>query len=216
MIPILGKPLLEWHIEQFKKHGVREFFINTHYLPRVITEYFGDGKRFGVQISYTYEPEPLGTAGGVKGFEEQLDDSFFVIYGDTFSLLDYTKMRMALEQLPADTLGMQLMKETRDYADADVAEVDASGRFVAVHAKPHSRAYTRAYRMRGVFLLRKAILEHIPPNTYYEIGKELLPALVSRGLAFYKYECDDYSKGIDTVEKWREVEDYLKKSGIVT
>ncbi|HEY4508093.1 MAG TPA: nucleotidyltransferase family protein [Candidatus Paceibacterota bacterium] len=212
MIPILGRPLLEWHIEQFKKHGVSEFFINTHYLPRVITEYFGDGSKWGVKISYTFEQEPLGTAGGVKGFENKLGDSFFLIYGDTFSALDYAKMREAWEKLPPDTLGMQLMKETRDYADADVAEVDASGRFTAVHAKPHSRAYAHAYRMRGVFTLRKAILAHVPPDAYYEIGKHLLPDIVSRGLGFYKYECGDYSKGIDTIEKWREVEEYLKKT----
>lgn len=211
MIPILGKPLLEWHIEQFKKHSVNEFFINTHYLPRVVTEYFGDGSRWGVEIAYTFEQEPLGTAGGVKGFENKLSDSFFLIYGDTFSMLDYTKMREAWEKLPADALGVQLMKETKNYADADVAEVDSSGRFTAVHAKPHSRAYAHAYRMRGVFILRKAILAHIPPQAYYEIGKELLPALVSRGHAFYKYECGDYSKGIDTIEKWREVEEYVKK-----
>ncbi|MEK9180429.1 MAG: nucleotidyltransferase family protein [Patescibacteria group bacterium] len=230
MIPILGKPMLEWHIEQFKKHGVKEFFINLHYLPEAVKNYFGDGAKWGVKIHYAFEPTILGTAGGAKQFESNLDDEFFLIYGDTFSLVDYSKMKEAWEKLPADKIGMQRMKKTDDYADADVAELDTDGKFIKIHPKPHSEKYPNAYRMRGVFILKKKILSYVPPNTAderkrggierssanvpYEIGKQLLPDIVARGEAFYSYECDDYSKGIDTIEKLKEVEEYLRKSGL--
>src|SRR3989344_9541785 len=81
MLPLLGKPMLEWNIEQFKRHGVSEFFINLHYLPEVIKNYFNDGSKWGVKIHYNLESEIMGTAGGVKNFESQLRDVFFVIYG---------------------------------------------------------------------------------------------------------------------------------------
>jgi NDP-sugar pyrophosphorylase family protein len=216
MLPILGKPMLEWHVEQFKKHGVSEFFMNTHYLPEVIKNHFGDGSKFGVKISYTFEPTILGTAGGAKGFslgKDLLDDTFYLIYGDTFSLVDYTKMAEAFAKFP-DAIGMQRMKKTDDYADADVAEVDERGKFIAIHAKPHTEKYANAYRMRGAFILKKEILSYVPEGVAYEIGKHLLPDVVKRGKAFYSYECDDYSKGIDTEEKWREVETYLKEHNI--
>jgi len=58
------------------------------------------------------------------------------------------------------------------------------------------------------------IFSYIPDVPYYEIGKDLLPDVVKRGEKFYAYECNDYSKGIDTREKWDEVEDYLKKNNI--
>ncbi len=221
MIPILGKPLLEWHVEQFKKHGVTEFFFTLQYLPDVITNYFGDGSKWGVKINYFVEKEPLGSAGGIKAFEGKLGPEFFFIYGDTFSLVDYTKMAAEWAKEPADALGMQRMKKTQDYADADVAELDAEGKFVAIHTKPHSAVYPNAYRMRGVFIMRKEILSYVPAspklqrgepaNTAYDLGKKLLPDIVQRNLKFYSYECDDYSKGIDTVEKWKEVEENLKK-----
>ncbi|OGZ00131.1 MAG: hypothetical protein A2945_00365 [Candidatus Liptonbacteria bacterium RIFCSPLOWO2_01_FULL_52_25] len=211
MIPVLGKPMLQWHVEQFKKHGVTEFFFNLHYLPDVIKNYFGDGSKFGVKITYNFEPVILGTAGGVKQFEDKLDEEFFLIYGDTFSLVDYSKMRVVWEKLPSNKIGMQRMAKTENYADADVAELDAIGRFVAIHPKPHTQKYANAYRMRGVFILKKKILSYVPPNTPYEIGKHLLPDIVRRGKSFYSYECDDYSKGIDTLEKWKEVEEYVKK-----
>ena len=63
--------------------------------------------------------------------------------------------------------------------------------------------------MRGAFILRKKILSYIPPDTPYDLGRNLLPDIVSRGMGFYSYECDEYSKGIDTLEKLQEVEAYL-------
>lgn len=214
MIPIAGRPMLEWHIEQFKKHGVREFFFNLHYLPDVIKNYFGDGAKWGVKVHYNFEPVILGTAGGIKQFERDLDDEFFLIYGDTFSLVDYSKMEAAWREKPAGAVGMQRMKQTEDYADADVAELDANGKFVAIHTKPHTTRYPNAYRMRGVFILKKRILSFVPTNAPYELGKQLLPDIIARGEAFYSYECDDYSKGIDTLEKWKEVKEYLAKNHI--
>jgi NDP-sugar pyrophosphorylase family protein len=220
MIPILGKPLLEWHIEQFKKFGVTEFFFTLHYLPQVVMDYFGDGSKWGVKMHYFVEEEPLGTAGAIKKFEAQLDDDFFYIYGDTFSLMDYGKMETVWQKKVAAAragddskkapIGMQRVGRSDEYADVDIAELDGSGRIVAVHPKPHTERYPNAYRMRGTFILSKKILSYIPANGAFELGKQLLPSVIAAGENFYGYECDDYSKGIDTVEKWREVEEYLK------
>src|SRR5271169_806899 len=58
MISILGKPMLEWHIEQFKKFDITEFFVTLYYLPHVIINYFGDGSKFGVKMNYFIEKEP--------------------------------------------------------------------------------------------------------------------------------------------------------------
>ncbi len=212
MVPILGKPLLEWHIEQFKKHGVTEFFLTLHYLPEVIREYFQDGSSRGVHIEYVVEAEPLGSAGGLKLVEKKLDTRFFYIYGDTFSLMDYSAMAQNYATRK-DPLGMQRMKQTGDYADADVAELDENCRFVGIHAKPHSHIYKNAYRMRGVFILEKEICNFIPDGPS-DLAKQVLPAVLAAGKNFYGYECDDYSKGIDTVEKLREVESYLTTRGL--
>lgn len=214
MIPILGKPLLEWHVEQFKKHGVTEFFFTLHYLPQVVKDYFGDGTKHGAKMNYFVEEAPLGSAGALKALEPQLDDLFYYIYGDTFSLVDYTKMG-ASYAAKRDPIGMQRMKRTDDYADADVAELDNTERFVAIHKKPHGDAkYPNAYRMRGSFILDKRILAYVPDGAASDLAKDVLPQALADGKNFYSYECDDYSKGIDTEEKWREVEAELKKRGI--
>lgn len=208
MIPILGKPLLEWNIEQFKKHGVTEFFINLYYLPDVIRDYFGDGAKWGVKINYFQEKDILGTAGGVKNFADMLDESFFLIYGDMLSLMDYSKMAEEFAK-HSQAIGMQRMQRTDNYADADVAELAADGSYAKIHPKPHTEKYSNAYRMKGIFILKKEMLNYIPANTFYELGKQLLPDVVSRGKKFYSYECGDYTKGIDTMDKYKEVEEYL-------
>lgn len=210
MVPVLGKPLLLRNIEQFKKYGVREFFINLHYLPEAIKNYFGNGSKFGVKITYNFEPEILGTAGGVKGFENELGDEFFLLYGDTLSLLDYQKMEVMWRNMPASAIGMQRVGKSGNYADVDVAELGDGGKVLAIHSKPHAREYSGAYRLRGIFIMSKKILSFVPENTYYEIGKDLLPDIINKGELFYGYECDDYSKGIDTPEKLKEAEAYLR------
>ncbi|MBI2033703.1 MAG: nucleotidyltransferase family protein [Candidatus Liptonbacteria bacterium] len=209
MIPLLGKPMLEWNIRYFKRHGVREFFVNLHHLPDVIMNYFGDGSRFGVRIHYSFEQTILGTAGGLKNFEPTIGDEFYVIYGDMLSLVDYTKMSEAFRK-KKDPIGMQRTELTDSYADADVVELDADMKFIKIHSKPHTEKYSNAHRMRGVFILKKEILSFIPEDTFYEIGKELLPEVVAAGKNFYGYGCREYSKGIDTIEKINEVENYLK------
>src|ERR1700722_16464989 len=73
MLPVLGKPVLEWSVEQFKKAGVTNFFFTLHYLPEVVMDYFGDGSKLGVKINYFIEKEPLGEAGAIKKLEPQLD-----------------------------------------------------------------------------------------------------------------------------------------------
>ncbi len=214
MIPVMGKPVLEWHIEQFKKHGVKDFFITLHHLPRIVQDYFGDGSSRGVRIGYAVEKEPLGSAGGIKLFEERLEDRFYYIYGDTFSLMDYSAMAQSYASR-VDPIGMQRVLRADDYADADIAEIDQAGRFTAIHGKPHTEKTQKAYRMRGAFILEKKICDFIQPHIATDLAKQTLPAVVEAGKNFYGYECDDYSKGIDTDLKLKEVEGYLRTHGIV-
>jgi len=106
------------------------------------------------------------------------------------------------------------MAQATEYSDADVVELGGDRQIVAVHPKPHATTYSNAYRMRGVFILRRDILAGIQAGKYCEIGKDLLPFVIAGGQSFYGYVSPDYSKGIDTLDKWKEVEAYLRESGL--
>jgi NDP-sugar pyrophosphorylase family protein len=211
MLPLGGKPLLEHHIEQLKKHGIREFFINLHYLPEKITDYFGDGSKWGVKINYSYEPEILGTAGGVKNFDGKLRGDFFVIYGDVFSLIDYEKMIDAFYRRPK-IAAMEVIGDNDHPYDSDLVEIDDDFRFLKIHPKPHKELPKKYKAMRAAaFIFNERIMRHIPAGTYYEIDRQLLPDLLSRGEKIYGYECEEFIKDIGTMERYREVEEYLEK-----
>ena len=68
MVKISGKPILEHNILMLKNSGIVDIFINLHHLPEIITDYFEDGEKWGVNINYKLEEELLGTSGAVKSF----------------------------------------------------------------------------------------------------------------------------------------------------
>ena len=85
MVTVWGKPILEHNIERLVQFGVTELVINLCYLPEVVMNHFGDGRRWGLKIAYSIEEEALGTAGGVKRVETHFDRTFLVWYGDNLS-----------------------------------------------------------------------------------------------------------------------------------
>ncbi|HUZ92792.1 MAG TPA: nucleotidyltransferase family protein [Candidatus Paceibacterota bacterium] len=206
MVPLAGKPLLERHILQFKKYGVNEFFVNLHYLPDAIKNHFGNGSKWGVRIHYAFEPEIRGTAGGVKQFEPLLGETFFVIYGDMYSELDYGKMAEAFVAKPADTAGMMTISENDHPHDSDLVEVADDLRFFKVHAKPHKELPATRKALDAAYIFRKKILKYIPAGKYYEIDHMLLPEIIARGEKFYGYETGDFLYDIGTMERYETVE----------
>lgn len=211
MVPIGGKPLLEHHLEQFKKCGVKEFFISLYYLSDKIIDYFGDGSKWGVKIfyKYKYELKNLGTARAIKIFESNLKDNFFVIYGDIFSLVDYSKMNEFFNQ-KTEAIGMELIGDTDHPFDSDLVEVDDKLRFLKIYPKPHKVLPKKYKSMRGIYIFNEKILKYIPSSAYYEIDHNLLPDILSKGEKFYGYESDDYLKDIGTLERYQKVQEYLE------
>jgi mannose-1-phosphate guanylyltransferase/phosphomannomutase len=212
MVPILGKPLLEWHVKQYKKHGVKNFIFSLGYLPQVVMDYFGDGSRFGVHITYHVETTPLGSFGYMP-LLSGLNDRFYFIYGDVFSLVDYSAMSATYASKDAP-IGMQRVGRTEERGNADLAELDQKGRFVDIHKKPHTKEFPNAYTLRGSFILERGIISYVEKNMPADLATDVLPRVIADGKNFYGYECTEYSKGIDTMEKIREVETYLQEHHI--
>lgn len=210
MVPIGGKPVLEHHVEHLKKIGITDILINLHYLPEVIKNHFGDGSRFGVDITYRYEPEILGTAGAVKNFEDRLQEEFLVIYGDILSFVDYRKFKDFFDKKP-DAIGAEIVGDTDHPFDSDLAEIDGDLRFKKIHTKPHNQIPEKYKSMKAIFILRKEILDFIPQGKYYEIDHQLLPDILSRGFDFYGYETADYLKDVGTMERYQKAQEDYKR-----
>ena len=98
MIPIAGRPLLEHQIELARHHGFTRIAIFACYRADMIQNHFGDGCKWGVQLHYIVEREPLGTAGAVCAQLAALDDRFVVMYGDTMFNVNLRRFWQAHEK----------------------------------------------------------------------------------------------------------------------
>lgn len=93
MMEVEGRPFLEFKIESLKKYGIKEFVLLVGHLGEKVEEHFGDGKRFGVNIQYSYEREQfLGTAGAVKNAEHLIKDDFILVNGDVYLDVEFDKL----------------------------------------------------------------------------------------------------------------------------
>ena len=126
MCPVAGKPLLERQIELAKAYGIDEVFILSGHLAGVISDYFGDGSKFGVKIHHVVEPFPLGTAGSLKLLQGRLKDRFMVFYGDVVMDFNLTAFQNfdAEDPLSAGTL---LVHPNNHPYDSDLVETDRNG-----------------------------------------------------------------------------------------
>ena len=91
MIPIGDRPFLEFVIESFRDCGLKQIVLLTGHRGETIERHFGDGKKFGVSITYSREQEPLGTGGAIRDARHLLGDRFLLTYGDVFRRFDYDR-----------------------------------------------------------------------------------------------------------------------------
>jgi len=92
IVPINGKPFLQYQLELIKSYGINEVLLLVSYLGEQIERYFNNGSKFGLSIEYSYEESPLGTGGALKNAEDKLKKEFLLLNGDTFLPIDYRKL----------------------------------------------------------------------------------------------------------------------------
>jgi mannose-1-phosphate guanylyltransferase/phosphomannomutase len=105
MVPLVNEPVIVHILELLKKHGITQVVLTLQYMADVVQDYLGDGSSMGMEISYSIEEMPLGTAGSVKNAQKYLDDTFIVISGDAVTdfdlktIMDYHKSKKSLATL---------------------------------------------------------------------------------------------------------------------
>ena len=200
MVPIGDRPLLEHHIELLRRQGIRELIVNLHYLPEKITSYFGDGSKFRVQITYSHEPELLGTAGAIKKMDEALrDGTFIVIYGDNLvrielaPLVEFHRARKALATVA--------LFESPEPWTGGVVETKADGRVMRFVEKPDPKSISTNLISAGILVLEPNVLDAIPKNQFCDFGRDVFPKLLAEGKPLYAMKPEAYIQDVGTPER---------------
>lgn len=186
MVPVAGKPVLQWNIEWLRSQGVLEFVINLHYYPEVVTNYFGDGSAFGVHLEYSYEPKLLGTAGALWGARRFLSEPrFWVLYADNLVNCSLKRMQ-GLHLAQGATLTMGLFWR-EDVGASGVVGLDDNGRINGFKEKPAADEVLSHWINAGIFLCEAKVQQFIPPGRASDFGHDILPAILSAGELIYGY-----------------------------
>src|SRR5690242_10794679 len=92
MVEVAGEPFLLRIVRWLVKCGFRRQLVLLGYRGEIISDFFGDGRKFGAEISYSLEPKPLGTGGALRYALASLDDRFLLLYGDSYLPIDYREV----------------------------------------------------------------------------------------------------------------------------
>ena len=202
MLPVAGEPLLAITISILRQHGITDIAVNLHYHPEVVTGCFGEGDDFGVSIVYSHELQILGTAGAARKVEEFLDETFVVVYGDVLTNLDYGDLiQFHREKEALLTLSLYHVPNP---TQVGLVGVDGKGRITRFLEKPRPEEVFTDLAFSGVLICEAEILSYIPPDTFYDFGHDLFPALLEAGEPLYGLPLagDEYLIDIGTMENY--------------
>lgn len=200
MVPVLNKPFLEHLLGYLKGHDVTDIILALSYLPERVRDYFGDGAKMGVRLSYLIEEEPLGTAGAVKNAERYLDETFLMLNGDVFTDLDITAMiDFHRERKAVATIAVTPVDDPTAYG---LIETDADGRITRFLEKPSREEVTTNMINAGIYVLEPDILARIPPGKKASIERETFQQLLAQGEPMYACSSSAYWLDMGTPEKY--------------
>ena len=227
MIPICGKPILEWQIENLKACGLTDISLVIGYLGHVIKEYFGDGEKFGVKISYFVENSPFGTAGALFKMPELTDD-FLLLCGDVILDVDFNRF---IEFHQKNNAWASLMAHPNGHPyDSSLLVTEIlppqvpGGNPVDTHRvirwmnKEDERLYYKNRVNAGIEIispeLLKETMKHFVPRhpetpDKIDLDRDVLKPNIPSGKIF-AYDTPEYIKDMGTPDRYYEVEKDLQ------
>ncbi|MGD6815466.1 sugar phosphate nucleotidyltransferase [Metabacillus sp. 84] len=199
MVPLLNKPVLEYVILHLRENGFTSIFLSLCWNSRVIEEYFGDGSRHGVQISYLIEKKPLGTAGCIKLAEPFLKESFLVVSGDTISNFNLGEGISAHRESGciATVFGVK-KNQTGEYGSVIAGR---NGRILGFSEKPSRTEVYSEYINTGMYIFEPEVFNYIKRGTPQDISKDIMPKLLTDGL--HMHQAAGYWSDIGTHSEYR-------------
>src|SRR3954452_7730297 len=158
-------------LELLKQHEMNDVIVTVAVLPQAIRSYFGDGSSLGMNVSYSVEESPLGTAGSVRLAADPLHQTFLVISGDALCDVDLTELvNFHRERKASVTIGLKSVDNPLEFG---IVVTDEDGRIERFLEKPSWGQVFSDTINTGIYVLEPEVLRHIPTDRPYDFSKEL-------------------------------------------
>lgn len=203
MIQIKDKPFLEYQIENVKKHSIKDIVLCVGHLSEQIKDYFGNGEKLGVNIRYSYDKKKLlGPIGALKNAESLLQDTFFIMYGDSYVFVDFKKVYSYFSKQNKHAL----MVVYQNYDKYDKSNIIVKDDNVKQYGGEKTKETT--YIDYGISLFRKKIFEGIPEDEFYSTSDLFSKLVKQKQLLAYEIKKRFYHIG--TPEALKEFKKYIE------
>ncbi len=206
LMPIGEFPILEIIVRQLVRGGFEKITMAVNHQAELIQAFFGNGEKWGVEIEYSLEYQPLGTIAPLK-LIENLPDNFLVMNGDILTDLDFSEFYARHVQSESlFTISSHMREQKVDYG---VLETDSEQRLIGFSEKPRT-----TYQVSmGIYMVNRAVLDYIPIGQAYGFDTLMLDLIASgKGVSVNPYEGywldigrpDDYTQAIDQFESMKD------------
>ena len=200
MLPVVNRPMMEHILNLLIASGFEEMVVTLQFLPTLISNYFGDGKDWGVSIAYSTESVPLGTAGSVRNCAHQLDGTFLVISGDALTDIDLS--RVVQFHRDKGAVATITLVRSANPLEFGIVVTDAEGRIERFLEKPNWGQVFSDTINTGIYVLEPDVLDLIPADQAFDFSKDLFPLLLENGYPLCGYIADGYWCDIGNFEQY--------------
>ena len=189
VVPVCNRPFLLYQIDTLKRAGVTDVTLSLSYQPHKIEQQLGDGSDYGVKITYTVEPQPMGTAGAYKFAEDLIREPTVVFNGDIVTDLDLRAViRQHNDRKAVATVVLAPVENPSVYG---VVETEEDGRVRSFSEKPRADEVSVNTINAGTYILDPSVLDLIPSDESYSFEYGLFPKMLMRGDPFYAHIPND-------------------------
>lgn len=201
MILLNEKPMLQWQIENISQYGITEFVIIIGHLGEKVKNYFGDGSKLNVHISYIEEEQPLGSAGALYYLKDRIPtEHLLYIYGDVMFDLAWDRM-ITFHEAHAGKVTLLAHPNAHPF-DSDLLVINDKNQVVKIDAKTNIREYWYDNCVNaGIYILSKKVLDMITRLERMDLEKDIVaPLILEREV--YGYRTPEYVKDVGTPERF--------------
>lgn len=202
LLPLNGKPMIEWQIIQLKSYGIREFIFIVGHLGNLIQDYFGDGSKWDIHIFYIKEEEPLGSAGALYYAKDYIGTrDVILVFGDVMFCLDWNRF-IGFHEEKGGIVTLLAHPNAHPF-DSDLLVVDKTDRVTGIDSKKNIRTYYyRNCVNAGLSIFKHELLAKMTRAAKTDYESELIKPLITDGCV-YAYNTPEYVKDIGTPQRFQ-------------
>ena len=201
LVPVANRPIMEHILALLRRQGLREVIANLHWFPDTIRERFGDGSGHGIELTYSYEEDLLGTAGGVRNVSDFFgDEPFLVMAADALTDIDLVALRAAHDANGG--IATLAVKRVANVSEFGVVITGSDGRIQGFQEKPEPAEALSDLASCMIYLLEPEIFDYFPDRPVVDFALDVFPALLEHDVPFHVHEIDAYWNDVGSLPEY--------------